>query len=99
MAGLAGVVPHLAADLVERVGGGLHDVKGVHTERGVRAALGDRPGDPRRHVGRHQFDVFAALLAELVEEALDGLAVAAAGRPRDCPTNCVWAVVGLVVGG
>ncbi len=42
----AGVVPHFAADLVERVGGELDQVNRVVADVRVRAALADRPGDP-----------------------------------------------------
>jgi len=52
LAGPAGLVSDLAADLVERVGRERHDVEGVHAADRVRAALGERGGDPGRHVGR-----------------------------------------------
>ena len=45
-------------------------------------ALGDRPGDPGGHVGRDQFDLFAALFAERVEEREHGLAVPAGRGPH-----------------
>ena len=47
----------------------------------VRAALGDRPGDPRGVVAGHQLDLFAAVVAEQIQELLDGLAVPASVRP------------------
>jgi hypothetical protein len=42
----ARVVPDLAADLVQRLGGEHHDVKRVDAPLGLRAAFGDRSGDP-----------------------------------------------------
>ncbi len=42
----AGRVPHVASDLVERVGGPLHDMEGVHGQPGVQAAGVDYRGDP-----------------------------------------------------
>ena len=51
----------------------------------VGHALGDRPGDPRGHVGGDQFDLFAALFAERVEEREHRLAVAAGGGPHQPP--------------
>ena len=81
VAGASGLVPHLAPDLVERVGGGLDDVKRVQANGRVRAALGDRPGDPLGVVAGHQLDLFAAVVAEQIQELLDGLAVPASVRP------------------
>jgi hypothetical protein len=57
-------------------------VEGIHAALGIRAALGDRAGDPGGHVTRHQLDPFAALLAELIEERLDRLAVPPGRRPH-----------------
>jgi len=82
LAGAARLVPDLATDLIQRVGRQRDDVEGVHAADRVRQPVGDRSGDPASHVARHQLDLFAALFAELVEEALDGLAVAAGGRPH-----------------
>jgi hypothetical protein len=77
-----GLVPDLAADLVQRVGRQRNDVEGVHAAHRVGEAVGDRASDPARHVARHQFDLFAAFLAQRVEERLDGLAVTPRGRPH-----------------
>jgi hypothetical protein len=44
--GAASLVPHLAADLVQGVGGSLDDVPRVKADLGVWAALCDRPRDP-----------------------------------------------------
>jgi hypothetical protein len=46
----ARLVPDLAADVVERVGGQLDEVKRVIADGRVRTALCDRAGDPRGHV-------------------------------------------------
>jgi hypothetical protein len=46
------------------------------------AALSDRPGDPGGHVTRHEFDLFAALLAERVKAREHGPAVPAGGGPH-----------------
>ena len=75
-------VPDLAADLVERVGRQLHDVKRVDAARRLRGALGDRSADPAGHVGGHQLQLFAALFAQLVEEREHRGAVAARGGPH-----------------
>ena len=82
LAGAAGLVPHLAADLVERVGGKLDHVERVDAALGVRAALGNRAGDPGGHVARHQFHLFAALFPELVEEPEHRRAIAASACPH-----------------
>src|SRR3954466_10300537 len=79
--GSAGLVPDLAADLVERVGGQLDDVKPAQTDRGVRAVRGDGTRDPLRHVARHQLKLGAAVLAEPRQERLDGRAVTARSGP------------------
>lgn len=42
LAGAAGVVPHLPADLIERVGSELYDMKWVYAPDRVRAPLADR---------------------------------------------------------
>ena len=63
-------------------------MKWVDAAHRIGEAVGDRPGDPRRHVAGHQLDLFAARFAELVEEALDDLAVAAGGCP-DQPAGVV----------
>jgi hypothetical protein len=57
-------------------------VKRVHAAHRTRQPIGDRPSNPRRHVTRHQLDLFAALFAELVEEALDRLAVTPGRGPH-----------------
>ena len=85
LAGPARLVPDLAADLVQRVGSEHHDVKRVDAADGVGQSVGDRSGDPAGHVAGHQFDLFAARLAELIEERLDGLAVTAGRGPYQPP--------------
>ena len=57
-------------------------MKRVHAPDGVRNAFGDRPTDPRGHVGGDQFDLFAALLAQRVEERQHRLAVLAGCGPH-----------------
>ena len=82
LAAAARLVPDLATDLIKRVGGELDHVERIDAALGVGAALGDRRSDPGSHVAGHQLDLFAALFTELIEEALDGRAVAAGGRPH-----------------
>jgi hypothetical protein len=48
--GAAGGVPGLAADLVQRVGGPLHDVEGVQAQHRLRAAARRHDGDPAGRV-------------------------------------------------
>jgi hypothetical protein len=57
-------------------------MKRIDATNRVGEAVSDRSGDPRRHVAGHQFDLFAARLAELIEERLDGLTVTAGRGPR-----------------
>ena len=80
--GAAGLVPDLAADLVQRVGREVDDVEWVHAPDRVRAPLADRASDRFGHVAGHQLDLFAAFFAQQIEELLDGLAVAAGGCPE-----------------
>jgi hypothetical protein len=77
----AGLVPDLATYLVERFGCEHHDMERVHAPGRLRGAFGDRPGDPGGHVRRDQFDLFAALLAQRVEELKHRPAVAARRSP------------------
>jgi len=83
VAGAPRFVPDGAADLVERIGGGLDDMEGVQRDDRVRAALGDGPGDPLGVVAGDELDLLAALLAQQIEELLDRSAVAAGVRPHE----------------
>ena len=83
----AGLVPHLATDLVQRVGGGLDDVKWVQADDRVRAALGHGAGDPVGVVAGHQRYLRAAFLAQGVEELLGRFAVPAGVRPHQLPVS------------
>ena len=56
--------------------------KRVQADLGVRAALGDRAGDPVGHVAGHQLELLAAVFAEQIQELVDRLA----GRGRGAPT-------------
>jgi hypothetical protein len=101
LARLAGLVSDLAADLIERVGGELDDVEWVDATLGVGQPLGDRPGDPGGHVAGDQLDPLAALRAELIEEALDGLTVTAGAAHTSRPLTVrlrrrrrVWSICG-----
>ena len=78
----ARLVPDLAADLVQRVGGQLDEVERVVADAGVGAALADRSGDPRGHVAGDELDLVAALFAEQIQELLDRLAVPAGAGPH-----------------
>jgi hypothetical protein len=77
----ARLVPDLAEDVVQCLGREHHDVERIHSADRVRDPFGDRPGDPRGHVRRDQFDLVAALFAERVEERQHGLAVPARCGP------------------
>ena len=57
-------------------------MKRVEADLGVRAALGDRAGDPVGHVAGDELDLLAALFAEQIQELLDRLAVAAGSGPH-----------------
>ena len=73
-------VPCLTADLVEGLGGPLHDVEGVGAPHRVAAAAGDHGADPVRAVGTDVGDQVAALLTEGIEEPLQsGLLPAGCG--------------------
>ena len=50
LSSLAGVVPDVAADLVQRVGGKFDHMKRVQADLGVRAPLADRDSDPVGHI-------------------------------------------------
>ena len=82
---LAGRVPHLAAHLVQRVGGPLDDVEWVQAEPCLGAALGHHGRDPGGGVGADQPELLAALLAEGVEEAAKRGRVMAGGGPHQPP--------------
>jgi hypothetical protein len=57
-------------------------VKRVQGDDGVRAALGDGPGDPFGVIARHELDLLAALLTQQSEELLDRFAVPAVRCPH-----------------
>ena len=59
-----------------------HDVKRIHAPDRIGAPLSDRPGDPRGHVRRDQFDLFAALFAERERGQVQPLQSPAARRAR-----------------
>jgi hypothetical protein len=84
LAAAAGGVPGLAADLVQRVGGPADDVEGVQAQHGLGATLGDRVGDPGGRIRADQAELGRALLAERVEEAVQG-GLVMAGRGPDQP--------------
>jgi len=79
----ARVVPDIAADLVERVGGELDQVERVVADAGVRAPFADGPGDPGGHVAGDEPDLVAAVFAEQLQELLDGFALAAGAGPHE----------------
>jgi len=76
------LVPHLAADLVQRVGRQGEEVKRVVADAGVGAALADWPGDPGGHVAGHQAQLVAALFAEQIQELQDRCPVPTRVRPH-----------------
>jgi len=80
--GAAGFVPDLAADLIQGIGGGLDDMKRIQGDDRVRAALGDRPGDPVGVIAGHVLDLRAALLTQHIQELLDRFAVPAIRCPH-----------------
>ncbi len=82
-------VPDLPADLIEGVGGPLHDVEGVHAANRLRAAQCDHVGDPVPGIGGVVGDQLGAVLAEFHEEAVKGLLIAAFGHPDQPPAVMV----------
>jgi len=85
LTGAAGLVPDLAPDLVERLRGQLDHVERIDAADRVRAALGDRAGDPSGHLAGNQGELLAALVAQRVEERLHRLAVASGDGPHQPP--------------
>jgi len=81
--GAAGLVPHLAADLVERVGGPGDHVEPIGGEHGALHPVVDHLRDPLGRIGADQVDLGAPFLAEEVEEGAQGLLVAPDGRPHE----------------
>ena len=79
--GAAGFVPDLAADLIQCVGGGFDDMKRVQGDDGVRAALGDRSGDPFGVIAGHVLDLRTPLLTQQIKKLLDCSAVPAIRCP------------------
>ena len=86
LTGATPVVPDLAANLVQRVGGEHHDMKRVDATDRVREPVSDGRGDPAGHVAGHKFDLFAARLAERIEEPRRSCGH---GRPRPRPGHPV----------
>lgn len=82
----AGVVPRLAADLVEGPRWPGHHVERVRAAHRVHAPLGDHFGGPVRRIGRHVGDRRAALRADQVEEPLQGGLVPTWSGPDQPPT-------------
>jgi hypothetical protein len=83
--GLAGSAPDLPAYLVEGAGGPGDDVERVGAQDGLRRAGGGGPGDPVRAVGRQVGEQRGAFLAELIEEGMHGLGLAAGRGPDQQP--------------
>jgi len=81
--GAAGLVPDFAPYFVEGGAGERDDVERVEAERRLRAALLDDAGDPLAEVAGDELEPRAPLRTERVEEALDGLLVAAVGGPDE----------------
>ena len=75
----AHLVPELAAHEVEGVARPLHHVKGVRAHDGLRTAPRHRARDPGCSVGADVSDCLGSLLAEQVEEGVQGRRV----RPVD----------------
>jgi hypothetical protein len=79
----ARLVPHLAADLIERVGRELDHVERVHAADSVRAPVSDRGGDRLGHVAGDQLELLAPVCAEQIQELLDGSSITAGRRPDE----------------
>ena len=79
----AGFVPGLSANLVEGVGGPPDHVEGIGAADRVEALLGDHSADPVRAVRGDVGDQLAPVLAEGVEEELQGGLVPARGSPHE----------------
>src|SRR5260370_8082255 len=83
------MVPDLAADLVQRVGGTLDRVEGIQADGGIGAVLLDRDQDPLGTVTADVGELGAALVAEQLEEAVHHLATAALSRPDQPATGVI----------
>ena len=75
----AHLIPELATHEVEGVARPLHDVKGVRAHDGPRAALLHRASDPGCSVGADVGDCLGSLLAQQVEEGVQGTGVGTVG--------------------
>jgi hypothetical protein len=75
-------VPLVATNLIDRALGEAHHMKRVKADLSVGNAVADRFGVAAGHVDRDRADRLFAV-AELVEEALQCLGVAACGAPHD----------------
>lgn len=78
----AGLLPGLAADLVECLGRPRDHVEGVGAAHRVLATVAHHSSDPVGGIGGNVGDVRAAVLAEKIEEGLQGLVVAAGPCPH-----------------
>jgi len=85
--GSAGFVPGLSPDLVKGVGGPPDHVEGISAADRVDALLGDHGADSVRAVRGHVGDRRAAVLAESVEEQLQGGLVAAGAAHTSRPLS------------
>lgn len=81
----AGLVPHLPAHLVQRVGGPLDHVERVGAAHRIRALLIDDTSDPFGAVSGDVGDLCAPLGPEGVEEGSNGGLVAAHCHPHQWP--------------
>src|SRR5260370_24265564 len=77
----AGVVPDLASDLIQGLGGPGHDVQGVEADDSLWTVEADDLGDPGGTVGADVGDQQRAAIAQGLEEAGQRLLISAFGRP------------------
>ena len=82
LAGGAGVVPGLAADIIKGFDGPLDDVKRVSALNRARTALRDDFGDPRGLIGRNMRDSHASDRPETIKEAAQGGAIMTGSGPQ-----------------
>ncbi len=81
----ASLVPDRSPDLVQGVSGPAHHVIRVSALDRVGAALRHHVDDPTAAIATHPAELAAALLAQSVEELVQGGLVAPLGRPHQPP--------------
>lgn len=88
----AHLLPQVAAQLLEGISHGLHDMERSKqiTAWGAWPSARHAAGERRAHVHRHGRDLGRSLRAELVEEAVERLGVLALGPPHHLASCGGW---------